>query len=108
MRFLVDAQLPPVLALWIAAKGHDAQHVADFGMAGAPDQQVWEKAIELKSVIISKDADFVQMARAGGGPQIVWVTSGNTSKSALLGIMEKAFSQIVEALKSGERIVEVR
>ena len=108
MRFLVDAQLPPVLARWIAAKGHYAQHVADFGMAGAPDQQIWEKAIELKSVIISKDEDFIQMASTVGGPQIIWVTSGNTSKSALLGIMEKAFPQIIEALEFGEQIVEVR
>ena len=71
-----------VLARWIAAKGHYALHVAEFGMAGAPDQQIWEKAIELKSVIISKDDDFIQMARTVGGPQIIWVTSGNTSKRA--------------------------
>jgi predicted nuclease of predicted toxin-antitoxin system len=96
------------LARWIAAKGHEAQHVAELGMAGASDAAIWEKAIELKSVIISKDEDFIPMTRTGGGPQIVWVTSGNTSKNALLGIMEKAFPQIAEALESGAQIVEVR
>ncbi len=108
MHFLVDAQLPPALARWIAAKGHDAQHVADFGMAGAPDPAVWAKATELSAVIITKDDDFIQMSRASAGPAIVWVTSGNTSKRALLDKMEKIFPQIVEALEAGERIVEVR
>jgi predicted nuclease of predicted toxin-antitoxin system len=108
MRFLVDAQLPPALARWIAAKGHDAQHVAEFGMAGAPDRAIWDKASALTSVIVSKDEDFIQLSRAGGGPQIVWVTSGNTSKRALLEMMEKIFPQIVAALEAGERIVEVR
>jgi predicted nuclease of predicted toxin-antitoxin system len=108
MRFLVDAQLPPVLARWIAAKGHAAQHVAELGMAGASDQAIWDKAIELKSVLVSKDEDFTQLSIAGGGPQIVWITSGNTSKRELLAMMKKTFPQIAEALEAGERIVEVR
>jgi len=28
MKFIVDAQLPPSLADWLALKGHDAVHVA--------------------------------------------------------------------------------
>jgi predicted nuclease of predicted toxin-antitoxin system len=108
MRFLVDSQLPPALARWIAAKGHDAQHVADFGMAGAADRAIWDKAIELQSVIVSKDDDFVQMSMQGAGPQIVWVTSGNTGKRALLDVMERLFPQVTKALQAGERIVEIR
>jgi predicted nuclease of predicted toxin-antitoxin system len=108
MRFLVDAQLPPALARWLAAQGREAQHVADLGMTGASDQAIWDKAIELKSVIVSKDEDFIQMSGKGGGPQIVWVTFGNASKAALLDKMEKAFPQIAEALEAGEQVVEVR
>ena len=108
MRFLVDAQLPPVLARWIAGQGHEAQHGADFEMAGAPDQEIRDKAIALKSVIVSKDEDFVQLRSLGGGPQIVWVTCGNTSKSALPASMAKAFPGMIEALEAGEQIVEIR
>jgi predicted nuclease of predicted toxin-antitoxin system len=32
MRFLVDAQLPPALARWLAAQGHEAAHVGDLGL----------------------------------------------------------------------------
>lgn len=63
MRFLIDSQLPPALARWIAAQGHDAQHVADLGMAGATDRAIWNRAVEQKSVIVTKDDDFIQMSR---------------------------------------------
>ncbi len=91
MRFLVDSQLPPALARWIADEGHQAMHVANLGLAGASDGEIWHKAIELASVIVSKDEDFIQRSRTGGGPQIVRVTSGNTSKRHLLDMMEKIF-----------------
>ncbi len=55
MRFLVDAQLPPALARWIDTQGHEARHVADLGMTGASDRSIWDKAIELKTDIVSKD-----------------------------------------------------
>ncbi|MSP73885.1 MAG: hypothetical protein EXR76_17270, partial [Myxococcales bacterium] len=44
MRFLVDARLPPALARWLTAAGHPSEHVADVGLAGAPDPAVWERA----------------------------------------------------------------
>jgi predicted nuclease of predicted toxin-antitoxin system len=108
MRFLVDAQLPLALARWIASTGHDAQHVADIGLEGASDRVIWDKAASLNGVIVTKDDDFIQMSRAGTGPAVVWVTTGNTAKRELLDRMEKVFPQIVEALTAGERIVEIR
>ena len=34
MRFLVDAQLPPALARWLAAQGHETAHIGDLADAG--------------------------------------------------------------------------
>jgi predicted nuclease of predicted toxin-antitoxin system len=45
MRFLVDAQLPPALARWLASQGHVAEHVADLGMADSLDQEVGDRAV---------------------------------------------------------------
>ena len=45
MRFLVDAQLPPALARWLAGRGHTAEHVADLMMAGASDRMISERAV---------------------------------------------------------------
>ena len=40
MRFLVDAQLPPALARWLVAAGHEAEHVGDRGMEAASDAAI--------------------------------------------------------------------
>jgi predicted nuclease of predicted toxin-antitoxin system len=108
MRFLIDAQLPPALARWIAANGHEAQHVHDIGLEGASDGAIWREAARSNAVIMTKDEDFIHLSRLGEGPQVIWVTSGNTKRQVLLNRMVAIFSQIVAALEAGERIVEVR
>jgi predicted nuclease of predicted toxin-antitoxin system len=108
MRFLVDAQLPPALARWISANGHDAQHVSDFAMAGSSDHMIWRKAAALDAVVITKDEDFLHISLAELGPAIVWVTMGNTRRVELLARFEKALPEILIALKAGERVVELR
>ena len=37
MKFIVDAQLPPGLCIWLATRGHDATHVHEIGMAEASE-----------------------------------------------------------------------
>jgi len=59
VNFLIDAQLPPVLARWITSQGHDAVHVFDLGLQAADDPLIWERARSQDAVIISKDEDFV-------------------------------------------------
>ena len=53
MRFLVDAQVPPALARWLAADGHAAEHVADKGLEAAADAAIWEYALREAAVIIT-------------------------------------------------------
>jgi predicted nuclease of predicted toxin-antitoxin system len=40
MRFLVDAQLPPALAKWIADRGHSASAVRDQGLRNSDDGSI--------------------------------------------------------------------
>lgn len=85
MRFIVDAQLPPALAGLLAAAGHAAEHVADRGMAGASDAEIWDFAIAGPAVIITKDEDFAQRKMlTGGGPVVVWIRRPNTRRRQLL------------------------
>ena len=55
MRFLVDAQLPPALARWLASQGHVAQHVADQNLESASDAAIWDFAVAASAVVITKD-----------------------------------------------------
>jgi predicted nuclease of predicted toxin-antitoxin system len=59
VKFLVDANLPPALAQWLAAEGHEAQHVADLGMEAMPDREIWKHARDSDACIVTKDEDFV-------------------------------------------------
>jgi predicted nuclease of predicted toxin-antitoxin system len=108
VRFLVDAQLPPALARWLAERGHTAEHVFDLGMAGASDRDIWVYAGQAGAVIVTKDEDFAERrARVGGGPSIVWIRVGNTSRRELLTWFRFRLPVIVEALDRGETLIEI-
>jgi predicted nuclease of predicted toxin-antitoxin system len=108
MRFLVDDQLPPALGRWLTAEGHQARHVFDIGLTGATDRTIWAQALESSSVMITKDADFLNLQRQVPGPAIVWVTIGNCSKPELLRRFAVNLPEIIGALAMGELIVELR
>lgn len=108
MRFLVDAQLPPALARYLAAKGHQAEHVADIGLGGVKDGAIWDYAGRVGAAIVSKDEDFAQRTFLGmGGPPVVWIRLPNTRKRELLLWLEPMLPRIVEALQRGERLIEI-
>ncbi len=107
MRFLVDAQLPPALARRIAAKGHEAEHVADRGLASASDDAVRRHAELMGAVIVTKDEDFALHRILSGGPAVVWLRVGNTRRLALLERMDNELGAIVAALQRGETLVEL-
>jgi predicted nuclease of predicted toxin-antitoxin system len=73
----VDEQLPPALARWLSAQGHEAWHIVDVGLQGAHDLNVWKHAISVGAVIATKDVDFVERAKLDKRVQVVWVTIGN-------------------------------
>jgi hypothetical protein len=44
--------LPPVLARWPAARGHDVAHVGDIGMQAVSDAEIWDHALASASSLI--------------------------------------------------------
>ena len=109
MRFLVDTQPPQALAPWLSARGHQAEHVLDVGLAQSKDTQVWRCAQENGAVVVTKDVDFAEWVRRGrAGPAIVWLRIGNSLTRALLAWVEPLLPAIVRQLEQGDRLVEVR
>lgn len=108
MRFLVDAQLPPALARWLASSGHPTEHVAERNLAGAKDRAVWDDAVATNAAIITKDEDFaIRRVMVSQGPPIVWIRLGNTRKRELLAWFDAQLPQILQALDEGETLIEV-
>ena len=108
MRFVVDAQLPPALARFLASLGEEAIHVLDAGLLEADDGEIWSFALANDWVIITKDDDFQFRASVSKlYPKIVWVRVGNCSKQKLLEIFKKHWAAIKHELEAGAFLVEV-
>ncbi len=59
MKFIVDAQLPRVLALRFIELGHDAIHVNELPNGGdTRDSEITAFADETGRVVVTKDNDF--------------------------------------------------
>jgi predicted nuclease of predicted toxin-antitoxin system len=108
MRFLIDAQLPPALAGWLVANGHEAEHIGDRGMQTASDTVIWDHALATSAVIVTKDEDFARRkVLTAAGPAVVWIRLPNTRRRELLEWFETAILQILAALERGETLIEV-
>ena len=98
----LDAQLSPRLARWIEETfGVECLHVRDLGLRGAEDPEIFQKARDIRSVVMTKDEDFIRLVeRNGPPPQVIWVTSGNMPnarfKSLLKDIPEVRLDRIEE------------
>jgi predicted nuclease of predicted toxin-antitoxin system len=109
VRFLVDANLPPALARWLADQGHEATHVSVLGLETARDLDIWRRARDMDACIVTKDEDFALFhAIDRAGPAVVWIRIGNTVRSALIRQLPALWPSVIIALESGEKIVEVR
>jgi Uncharacterized protein conserved in bacteria len=84
------------------------KHVADLKMMETSDTDIWKWARQSKSIIISKDEDFVILHSADSQPvPLIWVRVGNTRRKVLLEWFERQLPIIEEKLASGELLVEL-
>lgn len=108
MRFLIDTQLPKVLARRLEEAGHQAVHVLELSMAQCPDNDLWRYAEEHDTVIVTKDEDFAEWVLAGRlGSPVVWLRIGNCTNAELMAWLLPQWSHVTEALERGERLVEI-
>lgn len=109
MKFWLNAHLSPKFAVWLAKEfGVDCKTVKDVGLRDAKDQEIFRRGKEEGVILVTKDADFVDLVlRHGPPPQILLLTTGNTSNDQLKKIFSKRFPKVLELLKAGEAIVEL-
>ena len=108
MKFLVDANLPPLLCAWLRLHRHEAEHLFDRNLLTATDSQIWERCSVENLVIFSKDTDFYDRALLfGAPPQVVHVAVGNCSNTRLLDVLAQEWNDIEQALISGSRLISI-
>ena len=107
--FIVDAQLPPILAVALRKAGYDARAVRDLGLREAEDDAIWEYAITHQCAIITKDQDFSErLISTRPAPVVVWLRIGNSSNRALISWLLPLWPEIVLRISCGDCLVEVR
>jgi predicted nuclease of predicted toxin-antitoxin system len=73
VRFLVDESLSQRVARLMRDAGHDAVHVGDLDLLGAPDIDVMAAARKDDRTVISADTDFGELLAIGRhpGPSVI-------------------------------------
>lgn len=91
MKFLVDAQLPRRLALWLQSRGHDAVHTLDLTQQNhTPDSSLLDLANQDARVLVTKDTDFEITHELGQGPpKLLLIATGNIHNHELLGLFAR-------------------
>jgi len=109
MKFLIDTQLPKLLAKRLREMGYEAEHVLEIALGQSPDNDIWRFAAANGMVIVSKDEDFAEWVLAGRlGPAVVWLRVGNCTNSELLASLLPAWPRVIEALEAGDQLIEIR
>lgn len=107
MKFLVDAQLPPGLCDWLAARGHEAAHVHAILPGQTPDAAIAVYAELEEAILVSKDEDFLVL-RLPDRFALLWLRCGNTTNRALAAWLEARWARVEKLLGEGERLIELR
>jgi len=104
MNFVVDAQLPRRIAVWLREHGHDAIHTLDLPDANrTPDAAIVELSLRESRVVITKDADFVDTHILHSRPaKLLLVSTGNISNRELESIFDLNIYVIVAALEAAD------
>lgn len=104
MKLLLDENLSPRLADTLVDLYPGSAHVSACGLERASDAEVWAYARAHGYVIVTKDADFSDLAfLLGSPPKIVWIRTGNCSTTEIEAMLRLHTSDVV-ALESNERL----
>jgi predicted nuclease of predicted toxin-antitoxin system len=109
MKFLVDNQLPRMLAAYLARRGHQSKHVIDLALDEADDIELWSYCNREATILVSKDADFLYFAdRPNDVGRLLWVRLGNCRNTALIETFDRLHDAVILAFEAGQRIVELQ
>jgi predicted nuclease of predicted toxin-antitoxin system len=97
MKFIIDAQLPYLLATWIREKGFEAIHTDDLpDKDETEDDVIRDLADKSDYVVISKDSDFYDSHLIKKTPKkLLLIGTGNIKNRQLLDLFRKNFQEII-------------
>ena len=109
LKFIVDTQLPPVLASFLCRKGFDAIHTTSFKDGHLlEDEQITQIAIKQNRIIITKDNDFSEyFFLKGAPPKVLHLSVGNVRNREMIDWLESVLNLILPSFESGSELIEI-
>lgn len=107
MKFLIDAQLPPVLQRVMNREGFEAVHAKDLDLAPSEDHEIRDYALANDYVVISKDDDFTAYALEPHNLKVIWVRTGNCKNKLLIDVLLANLPACIELITAGNSLVEI-
>jgi len=102
MKFLVDAQLPYGIVVFLREKGFDALHTNDLpDKERTKDGQIRSISIAEKRIVITKDYDFVDSFIIRKIPEkLLIITTGNIKNKQLFTLWRRNLDLIIYLLEA--------
>jgi predicted nuclease of predicted toxin-antitoxin system len=109
MKLLLDENLSRRAVPFLQEAFPGSTQIALLGMENTDDRTIWRYAKDNDFMIVTKDADFFEMASVyGQPPQIVWLKIGNQSKAATINALIANRQNIEQALVlEGKACIEI-
>jgi predicted nuclease of predicted toxin-antitoxin system len=106
VKLLLDMNLPPGWAVWLAAAGHEARHWRDLGPPAAPDAVLLAHARAHGLVVLTHDLDFGDILAASGGnaPSVIQLRTGSLDAALVQPLLLQALREHTTALGQGSLI----
>ena len=102
MKFLVDAQLPVRLAIFLRSQGYDTLHTSDLAFKNSTsDGEINIISLREERVVITKDSDFFDSFMLRREPfKLLLITTGNINNLDLEILFAKNIGQLIELFQS--------
>lgn len=99
MKLLFDQNLSYHLVRRLADAYPNSGHVRLLGLSETDDHEIWKFAAHEGFTVVSKDADFQQMAMLfGPPPKVIWIRLGNCQVDAVEALLRQGLSAVEEFL----------
>lgn len=105
MKLLLDENLSRRIIPLLLADYPGSSQIALLQLETSSDRQIWEYARANDFIIVTRDSDFHELSTLyGSPPKIIWLKTGNQSKTStlrsLLDRKEEIFSALLQKDKN--------
>ncbi len=106
MKFIVDAQLPYGIKLFLIENGHDALHTDDMpNKERTLDSEIINLSVKEDRIVITKDNDFLDNHIINQKPKkLLLIVSGNIKNREFYSLFKNNFKIIINLFESNNLI----